>query len=182
MRFNKDVRIAQILLALALEGPQTIYGLAKTISKYTGEKRESVRVSLYRVLPVILKDGFVTVSDKGLKKVVDITLSGYSALLGGFSNLPSYVEEIRRGKGITRPTYLDISFIIALSIENKFKEKGLAFTLAVKNFVDPVFHDFIKGWTETIGLYTKSFEAVWKQEKENIWLEKVDIKLSLIHI
>ena len=180
MRFNKDVRIAQILLALALEGPQTIYGLAKTISKYTCEKRESVRVSLYRVLPVILRDGFVTVSDKGLKKVVDITLSGYSALLGGFSNLPSYVEEIRRGKGITRPTYLDISFIIALSIENKFKEKGLTFVLAVKNFIDPLFSDFMKGWIETISLRTMSFEAIWKWDKEYVLLKKLDLKYSYI--
>jgi len=178
--FNREERELQVLLALALRGPQTKYGLAKTIANYTGETSESVRVILHRVLPGLIDKELVEVNP------LDITLKGISSLSEMFELKDFHDALLENGYLTTyaEPSTLDVKLIQAIAIERKLREHGPLLIVSLLAYPDPLFTDFRKGWLDIVYINTKSVEILWRRKIEGnsnvIYLEELNIKYDFI--
>lgn len=166
MSINSRKRMAQVLLSLALEGPMTIYGLAKFISRYTGEPFQSVRVILYRVLPLLFKHNLVEIKKNGRRNQVDITIAGFSELFNGFND---------------KKASLDTDLLIAYSLEKRHDVNGLLFIISLYNH--PFYYDFLKDpFYPTLVLDTRSIRVVynWNKHHDMVMLKELKINYDYI--
>ncbi len=168
MRVDRNKRIAQVLLSLALEGPMTIYSLAKFISKYTGESLQSIRVILYRILPILLDHRLIKKTKEKWKNKVDITIEGYRELFTVFSNTD-------RDK--------DIDLLIAYSLEKKYEMDGLLFIISLWNY--PSYYDFLYDkswrtdpkWSVPLHVETPSIKVLfeWSKDHTRVFLRELKV-------
>ncbi len=166
MSINSRKRMGQILLSLALEGPMTIYGLAKFIGQYTGESFQSIRVILYRVLPLLCRHNLVEIKKYGRRNQVDITIDGFSELFYTFNY---------------EKAFLDIDLLIAYSLEKRYDVNGLLFIISLYNH--PFYYDFLKDpFYPTLVLGTKSIRVVynWNKHHDTVMLKELKINYDYI--
>lgn len=160
-------RMAQVLLSLALEGPMTIYGLAKFISRYTGESLQSVRVILYRILPLLLKRNLIKKEKNKRKNLVDITIDGFSELFNRFFD---------------EQASLDIDLLIAYSLEKRYDVDGLLFIITMYNH--PFYYDFYKDpfYPGPLSITTQSItiKYSWNENHNTIMLKELKINYDYI--
>jgi len=169
VKVNRNKRIAQVLLSLALEGPMTIYSLAKFISKYTCESPQSVRVILYRVLPILLNHGLIKKTREKWRNNIDITIEGYRELFAVFSNSD-------KSK--------DIDLLIAYSLEKKYGIDGLLFIISLCN--DPFYYDFLYDkswgvnpkWSVPLYVETPSIKVLFEWSKDHTTVILKELKVN----
>lgn len=186
MRFTREHRIAQVLLMLALSGPQTAYSLAKNIGSYTGENIRSVRVLLHRVLPELEKKGLIIRKKARRGYLIDLSIKGIYEVYNGFDIKDPHRARRINGDPLSFAEYnnIDVYLITAILLEKRYNARGLLFTVTIMNSPKEHVHRFLEQKIDYIRINSKSIEIIWRRIKEGSWikiyLEKLHIKYENI--
>ena len=167
MGVSSHKRVAQVLFSLALEGPMTIYGLAKFISRYTGESFQSLRVILYRVLPLLLKRNLIEIKKSSRRNQVDITIDGFYEIFSRFFD---------------KEASMNTDLLIAYSLEKRYDVNGLLFIISLYYYRN--YYDFLNDpfYPYPLSIDTQSIKVVynWNKNRDTIMLKELSVDYDYI--